>query len=263
MTKLLKYLNATTIGFILLPIVLIVLCYVVKSFAPSSLRFPSPLEIAYDIKMSWNNPLILSALGSTVRQVAFALILSTIAGILLGFLLGSNLKMWSLSQPTVDFFRSIPVTFLIPAVSLLIGSTSPNIIFWLATYPCMLIMLLHVRYGIARQDPELIHSFHLLSGTQSRVKRFVHITIYEVLPEIASGLRVSLSYCIVIVTVLEYMKLGNGKGIGGMINDELQNLNYTRVYSLIFWVGLLGFLLNKIIEFIQTKYIHWSLNNNS
>ncbi|MBV6479214.1 MAG: hypothetical protein HGGPFJEG_01975 [Ignavibacteria bacterium] len=250
------------LGFILLPIFLVVLCFFANIFAPETLQFPNPLLIFKDIFSSLNEQEVLSSLNNTLISLSKALLLSLLLGVLVGLFLGLNNGVWNLSQPTVDFFRSIPVTFLIPAVALLIGSTSENIVWILATYPCLLIMIFNIRAGIMKQEQERVHSFYIIAGSKNLLHRFFKVTFYEILPDIFSGFRISLSYCIVIVTVLEYMRLGNNTGIGGLINDELQKQNYVRVYALTFIVGVLGYLLNKITEIVQQKFAHWAININ-
>jgi len=259
MKNLFKNINVTTsFGFLILPVFLIILCVGVNLFAPATLQFPKPQIIFKDIFISFSEQSVLSALGNTLLNLSKALALSLFFGVIIGLFLGLSKNIWNLSQPTVDFFRSIPVTFLIPVVALLIGVTSANIIWILATYPCLLIMIFNVRAGISKQEPERVHSFYIISGSLNLFKRFFKVTFYEILPDIFSGFRITLSYCIVIITVLEYMRLGNKTGIGGLINDELQNLNYVRVYALTFIIGILGFVLNKVVEILQNKHIHWS-----
>jgi ABC-type nitrate/sulfonate/bicarbonate transport system permease component len=261
MNKLLQNPKSTSsLGFILLPIILILLCTLANIFAPATLQFPKPLGIFQDLLQSFTEQNVLSALGNTLFALFKAMCLSLFFGVLIGLFLGLNKNIWNLSQPTIDFFRSIPVTFLIPAVALLIGVTSANIVWILATYPCLLIMIFNVRAGISKQEPERVHSFYIISGSPNIFQRFFKVTFYEILPDIFSGFRIALSYCIVIITVLEYMRLGNKTGIGGLNNDELQNLNYVRVYALTFIIGILGFVLNKAIEIVQQKFAHWAVN---
>ncbi len=252
--------STSSLGFILLPIVLIILCMLANVFAPATLQFPKPQIIFQDILKSFSEQSVLSALGNTLLNLLKAMCLSLFFGVIIGLFLGLSKNIWNLSQPTVDFFRSIPVTFLIPAAALLIGVTSTNIVWILATYPCLLIMIFNVRAGISKQEPERVHSFYIISGSPNLLQRFFKVTFYEILPDIFSGFRIALSYCIVIITVLEYMRLGNRTGIGGLINDELLNLNYVRVYALTFIIGILGFLLNKIVEIVQQKFAHWAVN---
>ncbi|MDP1764106.1 MAG: hypothetical protein Q8L07_09495 [Sediminibacterium sp.] len=251
------------LGFLVLPAFLIFLCIVVNLFAPVSLNFPKPQLIFSDLAKSLTEQKVLLALTNTFKNVFTALILSFLSGIFAGILLGHSRKVWNLSQPTIDFFRSIPVTFLIPVTALLIGVTSSNIVWILAAYPCMLIMILNVRAGLSKQETERVLAYSIISGSTNPVKKFFRVTLFEILPDVSTGFRIALSYCIVIVTVLEYMNIGNNgsnPGIGKLISEEAELLHYPRVYALIFLIGFIGFLLNKAVELFDYFFLHWAKN---
>lgn len=250
------------IGFFLLPFILWFLILILNFFAPEDLNYPSVIEIISKFKESLFDSSVRNALAQTAVQVFKAISIALFFGTILGFILGFSRRTWTISQPTIDFFRSIPVTFLIPAFSLVFGSTSNKLIFVLATYPSLLIILVSIRYGITKQEPERILSFQIISGSGSKIKRFFRVTLFEILPDLSSGLRIALSYCIIVVTILEYLKLGSDKnvGIGGLIADEMGGNNYATVLALIILVGLLGYILNKGLEVLQNYFIHWSMN---
>ena len=246
------------LGFLILPIILVTLSWLANIAAPAKLQFPKPLLVFGEVVRSLAEPKVLSAIEATLFTLGQALIISLLLGVTVGLFLGLSKYVWNLSQPTIDFFRSIPVTFLIPGSALLMGVSSPHIIWVLATYPCFLILVFNVRAGISKQEPERVHSFYIISGSTNLVRRFLKVTFFEILPDIFAGFRIALSYGLVIVTVLEYMKLGKSDGIGSLIYDELNALNYVRVYALTFMVGGLGFALNKLVEMLQNMLVHWS-----
>ncbi len=254
--------NYTLWGFIALPIILILLCYLINLFAPTSLRFPKPAEIVSQLFKLLKDDVVRKAIWVTFTTLLKSLFVASVVGIILGYILGYNLKVWNISQPTVDFFRSIPVTFLIPASALLLGVNNSNIVWILSAYPGLLVMIFAIRTGIMKQEPERLHFFKIISHKHNFINRFFKVTFFETLPDLFSGFRITLSYGLVIVTVLEYMRLGNQLGLGGLVNDELEKQHYSSVYAFILLIGLIGFVLNKITELIQNKYIHWS-NENS
>jgi len=254
--------NFAYFGFVALPIILILLGYLINLVAPPTLKFPNPWDILKQLIELIGDQEVLEAIWVTIRALFKSLLLSLIIGICLGYFLGYNMKVWNSSQPTVDFFRSIPVTFLIPVSALLIGVNDKNIIWLLSSYPGILVMIFSVRTGIMKQEPERIHFFKIISGKNNFITRFFKVTFFETLPDLFSGFRIALSYGLVIVTVLEYMRLGNEMGLGGLVNDELERQHYSNVYAFILLIGIIGFILNKVTEIIQGKYIHWS-NENS
>lgn len=233
----------------------------INLIAPPSLKFPKPVEIITQLFQLLKDKEVINAIGITIFTLTKSLLVSITIGILLGYLLGYNLKVWNTSQPTVDFFRSIPVTFLIPVSALLLGINNTNIIWLLSSYPGVLVMIFSVRTGIMKQEPERLHFFKIISYNNNFIARFIKVTFFETLPDLFSGFRISLSYGLVIVTVLEYMRLGNQLGLGGLVNDELEKQHYSSVYAFILLIGFIGFFLNKITEVIQNKYIHWSNEN--
>jgi ABC-type nitrate/sulfonate/bicarbonate transport system permease component len=44
-------------------------------------------------------------------------------------------------------------------------------------------------------------------------------------------------------------------GLGGLVSDEMDNLNYERIYSIIMIVGLIGYILNNTINLTFKKHI--------
>ncbi|MBK9271925.1 MAG: ABC transporter permease subunit [Saprospiraceae bacterium] len=252
-------------GFLVLPVFLFLLCIVLNLFAPEALKFPKPAVIFWEVINTLGETKVWTILGNTLLNVSIVLLIAVFLGLLFGIVLGYSNRAWNLSQPTVDFFRSIPVTFLIPASGLLLGVTSQNMIWVLASYPCMLIMILNVRAGLTKQESERVLSYSIISGNPNPIKKFFRVTIFEILPDVSTGFRIALSYSIVIVTVLEYMNIGNNgsnPGIGKLIGEEAEQLNYPRVYALIFVIGLVGFLLNKIVEILDSFFLQWSKNNS-
>jgi len=86
------------------------------------------------------------------------------------------------------------------------------------------------------------------------LRSFFNVTVFEVFPFFISGFKIALSYSIVVVTVLEYMQMGNDVGLGRMVYNEMEQLNYSRVYSIIILVGLIGYALNLVLNKINLKY---------
>ena len=247
----------TIAGFVALPIFVTLLCYVINWFAPNSPKSPNVVLIFHDFLNFLSDENAMSVLKNTLSSIFISISVSVLVGIVLGIALGSNDKVWKLSQPSVDFFRSIPVTFLIPITVSLISRESPNVVWLMATYQCILTMILTIRAGYVKQEAERVFYYSIISGSKNGFKKFFNVTLFEILPDVATGFKVALSQSIVIVTILEFMNFGNKIGIGKLVNVELHRDNFIRVYTLTIVIGLLGFLLNKIVELLEHRLIHW------
>jgi ABC-type nitrate/sulfonate/bicarbonate transport system permease component len=242
------------LGLFVLPLFLAVLFSLLKLFSPAILKFPNVIEIYSDFFISLSDNSVLKAILSTARLILISSFVSVILGILFSFLLNLNKWIWSIFEPTLDFLRSIPVTFFIPAFAIILGISSPNIIWILAVIPSSLIIIVNVLHGIKQQNLNRLHQYYLISGKKSKISAFIKVTFFEVLPYFIAGFKISLSYAIVIVTVLEYMQMGNETGLGTLVYNEMEQLNYKRVYSIIIIVGLIGYILNQLIDKISQKY---------
>jgi NitT/TauT family transport system permease protein len=258
------------IGLLTIPVVIVLGAYILKYLVFGPGNFPSPITIFQNLIEVIQTSEVQIAFWNTISFVLLSAISASVLGIIWGFLISRNDNVWLVSQPTIDFFRSIPVTFIIPLAALFLhgGSTAKTIIPLLAFYPAFLIMLLQVRSGVAKQNQERLHSFIVLNGNSNRWSIFKHVTFYEALPDILTGFRVTISYCIVVVTVLEYSStgaMGSRKGVGYLIYELVSNseFNSPKVYAYTILVGLMGFILNKIIEAFQYRLTHWVKPKNN
>jgi len=247
--------NKHIIGLLLLPIFIGMFFYVLGLFSPETIGFPTIKSIYIDFIKSFIDSSILKAILTTSKYVLISTVVSIITGVILSFLLNLNKYIWSAFEPFIDFLRSIPVTFFIPAFAVILGVSSPNIIWILAVIPSTLIIIVNVSYGLTQQNLNRLHQYSLLSGNKNHLNLFYKVTIFEIIPFFIAGFKIALSYAIVIVTVLEYMSMGDQIGLGTLVSEEMEQLNYKRVYSIIMIVGLIGFLLNKLIDKVTEKYV--------
>lgn len=237
----------------------------VKLQPTNQTKMPSVCDIVGRFFTQLADLKVLKALGITLLRLLLSLIFAVIFGLLLGFAFG-NKKPWAYTQPTVDFLRSIPVTFFIPILAIVLLSSNTINIYLLTIYPTSLLIMFGVRTGIQKQDLERFHFFDVIASKQQRPDHYrkerIKLILFEALPDICSGFRVALSYGLVVITVLEYMHIGQSViGLGELLESEVTNHDKTNIFAIVLLIGTIGFLLNKGAEWLQHKYIHWSNEN--
>lgn len=217
---------------------------------------PAPGAILSSLLLLLDDSLLHSALLETFQNVITASVTSCILGITVGALLGSSRIAANMTEPTLDFLRSVPVTLAVPVVAVILGPAS-ELGFWLlAAYPSALLMTVSVKHGIQNADPMRGYAFFLLGG-RTGFHRFMLVTINEAMPQITGGLRIAVSYCIVIVLVLEFFRVGDQQGVGAMIADKVDVYEYSNVYALVTIVAFIGFAINKTIEVVGEWLTAW------
>jgi ABC-type nitrate/sulfonate/bicarbonate transport system permease component len=233
----------------------------------SPVASPHPLEIAKalpglnDVKYPDRQDITAAdALRVTAIRVLATTSLSLVIGLVGGLLLAYLPKRgWPILHPSLDFYRSIPVTFFLPATTLLIGTTHASAPWLLASIPCSLIMVLHIRNGAASVSTERVFAFQVLAGTRSRWTAFVHLRLPLLMPDLVLGLRLSVSYAIVIISVLEYMNVGSAKVGFGTILAAVENSspNSPAAWAAVISFGLLGVTLNWVLDAAEGWVKDW------
>jgi len=74
-------------------------------------------------------------------------------------------------------------------------------------------------------------------------------------PTIVTGLRVSLSIALILVTTAEMV--AGSKGLGFFILDEERSLRSSNMYAGIMLVALLGYGLNRLFLWLESKTMKW------
>ncbi len=254
--------------FVVLPAVLVAFG-VFMQFVTSG-RFPSPSEIFRAFphlgELNFQQQVFAgAALWTTLRRVFLATLISAVCGGLFALLLSWRHWLWGTSQATIDLLRSVPVTFFVPVVVLAVGNSPACLPWLLAAVPCSLIMLLQVRQGIVGIDKARIHTFHVLAGSSGVVARLRYVIIPEIAPEFIAGMRLACSYAIVVVSVLEYFYVGSQEaGFGLLVAQVAQNTpNDPKMFAGILVFGLIGLMLNKTLELIETYVTRWKYDHDS
>ncbi len=222
----------------------------------SPLILPSPQAVWHSfIEILTKNELSVwpDALRTLYRMFA-GLFLGIALGVPLGLGMGYLKTIYQLFEFPVDFLRSIPATALIPLFLLILGLGEVAKISLVALVVTLLVCI-HTTYGLRHAEPT-----RLLIGKTMCLKTFQifrHILLPEALPHISIGIRIALSFSIILVIVTE-MFIGTTYGLGRRILDAQLVYRTSEMYALIFFTGLLGYALNSLYLSCEKKWVHWA-----
>lgn len=102
-------------------------------------------------------------------------------------------------------------------------------------------------------DPVLIDTGRTFGV--SRFKALSQIVFPAALPNILTGMRISLGIALIVVVVAE-MIAGNS-GIGYYILDMQRTFRVPEMFAGIFTLGLLGFMINFAFLKIEQHFLRW------
>jgi NitT/TauT family transport system permease protein len=190
----------------------------------------------------------------TVQAWLIGLALSVVAGVVLGFVVGSNRFVYKSFQALFDFVRPIPSVALIPLGMLVIGQGMQlklALIVYAATWPMLYNIVSAIR-SLDRIQQETARVFHI-----GRHARFVHIFLPSTLPHLATGIRVASPIALVLAISVEMLG-GSRTGLGVWILDANSGAGRADlVFAGTAIAGILGALGNWLLAGAERRLLPW------
>lgn len=196
---------------------------------------------------------LLQDIWYTLKQFGIGYSLALLIGVPVGLLLGFYFKVYQVFEIVLDFFRSIPVTALFPLFILFFG-ISDKTITAMVTVACVFVIILNSAYGVIYVNKTHLKVMKVMEATS--LQTFREVLIYEALPFLFVGFRVSVSFGLIVEVVSE-MFIGSKYGLGERVYQAHETYLITDVYALTIFIGLIGYFFNKIILLAEKKIIHW------
>lgn len=226
-------------------------CHSLQVFSPTLL--PGPLATAASLWRLIFTGDIIADLIATIARMFMGYFLAATVGILVGLVMGSFATIYHASIFLVDFFRSLPVTAIYPLFVLLFGIGSLSIVMMVFT-ACVFVIALNSAYGVLHSNQTRMQMASMFGASKWQVFRYV--TFFDALPQTAIGLRVALSYAL-IVEIVCTMFMGENAGIGQRIFEAYSTYSIPDLYALVILIGVFGYVLNRVFVYIENRMVHW------
>jgi len=241
--------------FIIGPGILILAWIIITQFnLVSEVFLPGPLETLNEIFFLFKSGIIFPDLIATVSRTINAFLIAALFGVPTGLFLGYYKETYRNLEFIIDFFRSTPVTALFPLFLLFFGVGDKSKIA-LAFFSVFLTILFNTSYGVMHANQSRILAAKTMGA--SKWQTFKHIIFWESLPQTSVGLRISISYALIVIVITE-MFIGTTVGLGHLIIDSQMTYNIKTMYAAIIITGILGYLLNYSLLYAEKHLIHWS-----
>ena len=190
--------------------------------------------------------------GTSVKRVLLGVIFGALVGIPLGFAMGLNSVARGLFDPIVEFVRPIPPLALIPLVILWLGIDEVAKIF-LLFLAALFIMLIAARAGVSSVQISKVHAAYSLGASKFQVLR--HVILPNALPEIFTGLRISMGVCWGTLVAAELVAADQGVGSMMMIAKNFLQTDVVVIGIII--IGAIGFAIEMFMRLLESWLIPW------
>ncbi|MFA5549716.1 MAG: ABC transporter permease subunit [Porticoccaceae bacterium] len=186
------------------------------------------------------------ATAFTLGSAALGLLIGALLGLLLGIVLGLSPRAARMGFLSIEVLRPVPSVALIP-LSLLVfgfGLRMEVAVVAFATFWPMLVLA----QAAARQVEPRLLEVALALGLSPR-ERVTKIVIPAMAARLFVALRLGVAIALVVAVTVEIAANPNGMGYAIMIAQ--QSLDPALMLAWLFWIGVVGFLVNELAERAQ------------
>ena len=181
-------------------------------------------------------------------RVAKGFFLGILIGTPLGFMLGLSRTFHRMFDPIVQVLRPISPLAWLPLGLVVFQKSEPAALFTIALC-CMWPTVINTMSGVRSIPQEYWNVARVLRLSQ--LQTFSKVLIPATLPYMFTGYRLSLGIAWLVIVASEM--LTGTPGVGGFLWQEYNSLIYAHILLCILTIGLVGFLLDRMMGYVQLR----------
>ena len=210
-------------------------------------------------------PTFFDQIGTSLVTVLTGFLFASMIAIPIGIMIGLNSTLYSACNPLIQLFKPVSPLAWLPLVTMVVSAVyvskdpmfAKSFITSLITVSLCSLWptLLNTAVGVSSISKDLQNVSQVL-----RLNWFTHvikIVLPSAIPMIFTGLRLSLGIAWMVLIAAEM--LAQNPGLGKFVWDEFQNGSSSslgRIMVAVLVIGMIGFLLDRCMLFIQRK-VSW------
>jgi ABC-type nitrate/sulfonate/bicarbonate transport system permease component len=178
--------------------------------------------------------------------------LAMVLGIGVGLAMGYFRVAYNLMEPLIEVFRPIPGPAYLPVLVLFVGigdEMKVVLILVASLFP----ILLNTYSGVRAMDPVQFDTARTLGLTTMQTLR--EIVLPAALPQILTGMRISLAISLILAILSEMIVSNDGLGYFTLLAER--TFKVPDMYAGIFTLAMFGYALNRLFLLGEAKIIRW------
>ena len=187
-----------------------------------------------------------SSVFASLRRVVVGIFQAFVVGLPIGLLIGFYRKLRLITYPPIQFIRMISPLSWMP-IALIIFAGFESAIYFIITMATVWPIILNTSLGVSRVNPSWIKMARNEGANDWQL--MARIIIPASTPYIISSLRLALGVAWIVLVPAEF--LGVSSGLGYIINDARDTMEYDRLMAIVIAIGILGFILDGVIQWLQ------------
>ncbi len=186
---------------------------------------------------------------ASLKRIGVGIFIAAFLGIPAGIVVGFFPRIRKLTYSPIQFLRMISPLAWMP-VAVLVFADFDSAIDFLIAMATIWPIILNTAMGVTNINPQWIKM--ALNQGADNIQLLRTIIIPFSIPYFLTSLRLALGIAWIVLVPAEF--LGVSSGLGYLINDARDTMEYDRLMAMIIAIGILGFILDRILQKIQTAF---------
>ncbi len=208
-----------------------------------------PLPTFKALFAALKDPVFWTSVGASLRRVVIGIGLAALVGLPLGILIGFYPRLRSLSHSAIQFMRMISPLSWMP-IALLIFTRFESAVYFLIVMATVCPIILNTAIGVLTINTQWIKMALNQGASHAQIIRT--IVIPSAIPSMLTSLRLALGVAWIVLVPAEF--LGVSSGLGYLINDARDTMEYDKLMAMVIAIGILGFVLDRMFQLFQQMH---------
>lgn len=214
---------------------------------------PSPLAAAEALVDLTRQGEIFSNMAASLTRLGMSFSLAILLGVPLGFAMGLSRTVFAMVDPLIELLRPISGIAWIPLGMFILGvgeELPTAIMFYGAFFP----VVINTIVGVRSVSPSLVQAALVLGVGRAQV--VCHVIWPAALPNVLAGARLGAGAGWMAMVAAEL--IGAPSGLGFAVEWYRELLMTPSVLAFVFIIGLLGYLFDRLLRWLQGLLTPWS-----
>ena len=201
---------------------------------------------------AFQNPKFWMSVFASLRRIVVGIAISAFIGLPLGILIGFFTRLRKLTYSPIQFVRMISPLSWMP-IALLLFTSFESAVHFLIVMATICPIILNTAIGIMNINPQWLKM--ALNQGADNVQLIQTIVLPYSIPHMITSIRLALGIAWIVLVPAEF--LGVSSGLGYLINDARDTMEYDKLMAVIIAIGILGFILDRVFQKLQHRF-SWS-----
>ena len=189
---------------------------------------------------------------ASLRRIVVGIAISAFIGLPLGVLIGFFTRLRKLTYSPIQFVRMISPLSWMP-IALLLFTSFESAVHFLIIMATICPIILNTAIGVMNINPQWLKM--ALNQGANNIQLIQTIVLPCSIPHMITSIRLALGIAWIVLVPAEF--LGVSSGLGYLINDARDTMEYDKLMAIIIAIGILGFILDRIFQKLQHRLGPW------